>query len=151
MWDLSFLTRDRIHIPCLARQILHHWTTREVGPSRDFCMSSSVTHLIDCIYLLKLNLHNKFIFFLDVLSNATDHSCWGPWVFSGSYRAEIASSSPKPEHETQSWTHPGAEPFTPCHLGWCTWHHSLFVLLSIKRRLSKLVSVNRLKQCFWLS
>lgn len=39
----------------------------------------------------------------------------------------------------------------PVSSQWRTWHHSLFVLLSIKRRLSKLVSVNRLKQCFWLS
>ena len=30
MWDLSSLTRDQIHVPCIARWILHHWTTREV-------------------------------------------------------------------------------------------------------------------------
>ena len=26
----SFQTRDQIHIPCIGRQSLHHWTTREV-------------------------------------------------------------------------------------------------------------------------
>ena len=30
MWDLSYPTRDRTRIPCIARQILNHWTTREV-------------------------------------------------------------------------------------------------------------------------
>ena len=27
---LSFLARDRTHIPCIGRQILNHWTTREI-------------------------------------------------------------------------------------------------------------------------
>ena len=30
MWDLSSPTRDGAHIPCIGRQILNHWTTREV-------------------------------------------------------------------------------------------------------------------------
>ena len=30
MWDLSSLTRDRTHIPCIARQILNLWTIKEV-------------------------------------------------------------------------------------------------------------------------
>ena len=29
---LSSPTRDQTHIPCIARQILNHWTTREVCP-----------------------------------------------------------------------------------------------------------------------
>ena len=32
MWDLSFQTRDQTCIPCIGRQILKHWTTREVLP-----------------------------------------------------------------------------------------------------------------------
>ena len=28
-WDLSSLTRDRTHVPCIGRRILNHWTTRE--------------------------------------------------------------------------------------------------------------------------
>ena len=31
MWNLSSPTRDRTHIPCIARKILNHWTTREVS------------------------------------------------------------------------------------------------------------------------
>ena len=30
MWDLSSLTRDQTHVPFIGRQILNHWTTREV-------------------------------------------------------------------------------------------------------------------------
>ena len=30
MWDLSSMTKDRTHVPCIVRQILYHWTTREV-------------------------------------------------------------------------------------------------------------------------
>ena len=30
MWDLSSLTRDWTRTPCIGRQILNHWTTREV-------------------------------------------------------------------------------------------------------------------------
>ena len=30
MGDVSCLTRDQTHIPCIARQILNSWTTREV-------------------------------------------------------------------------------------------------------------------------
>ena len=32
MWDLNSLTRDWTHVPCIRRQILNHWTTREVPP-----------------------------------------------------------------------------------------------------------------------
>ena len=39
MWDLSSLTRDWTHVPCIARQILNHWTTREV-PRVFFCLSN---------------------------------------------------------------------------------------------------------------
>ena len=30
MWDLSFPTRDQTRFPCLGKQILNHWTAREV-------------------------------------------------------------------------------------------------------------------------
>ena len=33
VWNLSSLIRDRTHVPCMARQILNHWTTREVPAS----------------------------------------------------------------------------------------------------------------------
>ena len=29
MWDFSSLTRAQTHIPCIGRQILNHWSTRE--------------------------------------------------------------------------------------------------------------------------
>lgn len=30
MWDLNSQTRDQTGVPCMGRQILNHWTTREV-------------------------------------------------------------------------------------------------------------------------
>ena len=30
MWGLSSLTREQTLVPCIGRQILNHWTTREV-------------------------------------------------------------------------------------------------------------------------
>ena len=30
MWDLRSPTRDQTHIPCIAKQILDHWTMRDV-------------------------------------------------------------------------------------------------------------------------
>ena len=31
MWDLSSLTRDQTHVPCIGRYILDHWLSREVS------------------------------------------------------------------------------------------------------------------------
>ena len=36
MWDLLPLTRDRTHIPCIGRQMLNHWTTREIPSPSSF-------------------------------------------------------------------------------------------------------------------
>ena len=30
VWDFNSLTRDQTHITCIGKQILNHWTTREV-------------------------------------------------------------------------------------------------------------------------
>ena len=30
MWDLSFLTRDQTHTPCIRRRSLNNWTAKEV-------------------------------------------------------------------------------------------------------------------------
>ena len=39
MWDLSSLTRNRTHTPCIGRWNLNHWTTREL-PHTPFDSSS---------------------------------------------------------------------------------------------------------------
>ena len=36
MWDLSSLSRDQTHTPCIGRWSLHHWTAREVPYYRVF-------------------------------------------------------------------------------------------------------------------
>ena len=53
MWDLSSQTKDWTGVPWIARQILNHWTTRQVpgffslaicilGPSMSFCGASLI-------------------------------------------------------------------------------------------------------------
>ena len=37
MWDLISYTRDWAPVHCIGRQILNHWTTREVPPSFAYC------------------------------------------------------------------------------------------------------------------
>ena len=42
IWDLSSPTRGQTHIPCIGRQILNHWTTREVPPMVLFLMAKKL-------------------------------------------------------------------------------------------------------------
>ena len=42
MWDLSSTTRDQTRIPCIGRQILNHWTTREVPTEGVLMLFSTV-------------------------------------------------------------------------------------------------------------
>ena len=51
MWDLGSLTRDWTHVPCISRQILNPWITREVPSLWYFIMASlgneyAVTQLV---------------------------------------------------------------------------------------------------------
>ena len=39
LWDLSALTRDWTHTPCVERQSINHWTTREVPKIQFFIHS----------------------------------------------------------------------------------------------------------------
>ena len=69
MWDLSFQTRDQTCIPCIGRQILKHWTTREVPPINLFLE----TFLPEPFDLIQFGLTTLSVF-------------WGlpspcPWVF----------------------------------------------------------------------
>ena len=48
MWDLSFLTRDRTHVLCIAGQILNHSTTREV-PRIILLIVSMVPLCVTCL------------------------------------------------------------------------------------------------------
>ena len=42
MWDLNSLTRDRTCIPCAGRQILNHWSTKEVPRLLHYVINLSV-------------------------------------------------------------------------------------------------------------
>ena len=55
MWDLSSRIRDQTHIPCIARQILNHWATREVPPT------VTLEFLSCCIFLWELTRISNYI------------------------------------------------------------------------------------------
>ena len=46
MWDLSSSTRDWTCVPCIARQILNHWTPREVPKTRVYVAFSKLFLLL---------------------------------------------------------------------------------------------------------
>ena len=48
VWDLRSLIRDGTLVLCIARQILHPWTTREVPFSLYFALSSKVRRIPPC-------------------------------------------------------------------------------------------------------
>ena len=52
MWDLSSLTRNWTCIPCIRRQVLNHWTTREVPLT---------------LFLLLLFFFFSFLFFFNLI------------------------------------------------------------------------------------
>ena len=55
MWDLSSTTKDRTLIPCLGRQILNQWTTREVLFINKVLLKHSHAHpFMYCLWLLLL-------------------------------------------------------------------------------------------------
>ena len=50
MWDITSLTRDWAHIPCIGKWILKHWTTREVPCITIWSHWLSVSvHLTSCL------------------------------------------------------------------------------------------------------
>ena len=52
MWNLSSTTRDRTHVLCIGRQILNHWTIREVP------VFSSFLQLLLLFFWLGLDLYS---------------------------------------------------------------------------------------------
>ena len=54
MWDLSSLTRDGTHVPCIGRWILSPWTTREVSSAIFFLFILQVTVVAYVVYGYKI-------------------------------------------------------------------------------------------------
>ena len=55
MWDLSSPTRDRTHDPCIERQSLNTWTTREVPLGLNLNLKQNVRNgmpwmVQDCVH-----------------------------------------------------------------------------------------------------
>ena len=63
LWDLSSPNRDQTHIPCIGRQILNHWTTREVPSMRTFKkLSSNILSFLAWGYAyVKIHLDNTSV------------------------------------------------------------------------------------------
>ena len=83
MWDLSSATRDQTSIPCIDRQILNPWTTREVP----LFVGVSFIHLISgCVGSLRghglfsSGEWGLFSSFGAQASHCGGFSCWGAWV-----------------------------------------------------------------------
>ena len=51
MWGLSSLTRDGITVPCLRKEILSHWNTREV-PLQSFILVSYLWLILAVIWII---------------------------------------------------------------------------------------------------
>ena len=72
MWDLSSPARDRIHVPCIGRQIVHHWITRWVpavcssAPLELCCQALSICH---CIMSGSCGFEWAFVIFQQMLQN----------------------------------------------------------------------------------
>ena len=53
-WHMdSFLTRNQTHVPCIGRQILNHWTPKEVLPFYSYCHYEAVCGTA-CLYEVDL-------------------------------------------------------------------------------------------------
>ena len=59
IWDLSFLIRDQTHIPWIGRQILSHWTTRQVPHWLSLRHSSAVTSSLKLFLTITLPATTK--------------------------------------------------------------------------------------------
>ena len=80
MWDLSSPTREQIHTPCIARQILNHWTAREVPPweflkalpKQPLSLVLRITRATGTGALCLTNMWMEVLFFLVANSGRTD-------------------------------------------------------------------------------
>ena len=63
MWDLSSLTRDQTHVPCIARWIVNHWT-----PLVTIFLSTDLYILVSCVFM-----------FDDTLIDADDSLALSSW------------------------------------------------------------------------
>ena len=75
MCDLTSLTRDQTHVPCIARQILNRWTTRDVPNFFKFWTWFLPWLMMFSSMLFNLLIFANFpVFFLYLICNFT-HLC----------------------------------------------------------------------------
>jgi len=59
IWDLSSLTRDWTHAPCIGSWSFNHWTTREV-PAFSFCSCTRWRQEVETVWVSPLSKHEKW-------------------------------------------------------------------------------------------
>ena len=94
MWNLSSQTRDWTHIPCITRQILHHWIIRDVPNSLQFLFS--VTFWYFLIIYIKV-AHRQHLLFCEI------HP-WKGIIYSSLNYALITMDSQRVRHDWATYT-----------------------------------------------
>ena len=89
MWDLSSLTRDQTHIPCIGRWILNHWTAREVPGMTSWYNLGTCwqLHMVDTVLQDPVFVLNQWPLYVAL-------SLAGSLYAYGTYRMYGKSSSP---------------------------------------------------------
>ena len=91
IWDLSSLTRDWTHAPCIGTWSFNHWTTREV-PAFSFCSFTRRGQEVEMVWVSPLSKHEKWdpgprwkdclgpehepIWFMSHMGKPSSSRCW---------------------------------------------------------------------------
>ena len=119
MWDLSPLNRDQTYIPCTGRQILKHWTTREVLCSYSFlffnvCLFLSVLGLcFVCVWAFSSFGEHGLLFSCSawashcVTSPVAEHGILGVWASVAAAHGLDSCTSQAPAYRLSEMWHAG--------------------------------------------
>ena len=114
LWGVSSLTRDQTHIPCIIRQALNPWATREV-PSHILMW----TWASSCGFVLffpsfKPSDENEFCRALQLCGKARRNNCLKAYITNGIYpqdgqsgimgKGSISQAKPKPWPSNPTWS-----------------------------------------------
>ena len=80
MWDLNSPCRDGTHVPCIGRQILNHWTTREVPEYFSFFRFFFLMWAIFEVFIELVTVLLLFYVLVFWLGDMWYSSLWGVWA-----------------------------------------------------------------------
>ena len=90
MWDLNFSTRAQTRVPCIGRQILNHWTTKEVS---QICLSIFLFQSSSAWIPSKQNQNRHFVY-MTIWSTMLTPSVLTDFFFFHSFYFPFLSSLP---------------------------------------------------------